>query len=177
MAHLIYGQIQLLKSLYFSFSDHSAFERREALSAKIEFLKYARGDSPGDNDPNTDTCKIEEGKHVSGDVRKENEPQTAANHGNEEGKPIGRATSEDTEGTDPNIAKYGNKEEKVKLYLKGVPELIGKKTVEKLFAGESESCKQLVFLCLVSHKNKSVGQWLGNTSASPWLDCEELGCV
>ena len=34
--------------------------------------------------------------------------------------------------------------------------MIGKKTVEKLFAGESESCKQLVFLCLVSHENTSV---------------------
>ena len=49
--------------------------------------------------------------------------------------------------------------------------------MEKLFAGESESCKQLVFLGLVSHKNKSVREYLGNTSASPWLDCEELGCA
>ena len=101
----------------------------------------------------------------------------AAKNGSEEGKPIGRGTSEDTEDTDPNIAKYGNKEEKVKLYHKGVPELIGKKTVEKLFAGEIESSKQLVFLGLVSHKNKSVRECLGNTSARPWLDCEELGCV
>ena len=101
----------------------------------------------------------------------------AAKNGSEEGKPIGRGTSEDTEDTDPNIAKYGNEEEKVTLYHKGVPELIGKKTVEKLFAGEIESSKQLVFLGLVSYKNRSVREWLGNTSASPWLDCEELGCV
>ena len=63
------------------------------------------------------------------------------------------------------------------LYYKGVPELIGKKTVEKLFAGESESCKQLVFLCLVSHKNKSVRKCLRDSSARPWLHCEKLSCV
>ena len=123
-------------------------------------MKYARGDIPGDTDPNTEERDIEEGGATS-----------------EATEVTGGATSKKKEVTDPNIAKYGNKEEKVTLHHKGVPELIGKKTVEKLFAGESECCKQLVFLCLVSHKNKSVGQWLGNTSASPWLDCEELGCV
>ena len=118
-------------------------------------------------------------KPVAGDIRKENGLQTATKHGSEEGKPIGRATSEDKEDTDPNMAKYGNEEEKVTLYHKGVPELIGKKqkAVEKLFAGESESCKQLVFLCLVSHKYKSVRKCLRDTSASPWLHWEELGCV
>ena len=63
----------------------------------------------------------EEGKPVAGDIRNENEPQTAKD-GSEEGKSIGRSTSKDTDD-----AEYGNKEEKVKLYHKGVPELIGKK--------------------------------------------------
>lgn len=36
---------------------------------------------------------------------------------------------------DPNTAEYGRVEEKVKLYDNGVPEMIGRKTVEKLFEG------------------------------------------
>ena len=39
--------------------------------------------------------------------------------------------------SDPNTAQYGNKEEKVTLYDDGVPEMIGKKIVEKIFEGES----------------------------------------
>jgi len=103
-----------------SFPDHFVFERREALSAKIEFLKYARRDIPEDTDPQTEARDSEEGKPVAGDIRNENEPQTAKD-GSEEGKPIGRSTSKDTDDVE-----YGNKEEKVKLYHKGVPEVIGK---------------------------------------------------
>ena len=38
--------------------------------------------------------------------------------------------------SDPNTAEYGSKEEKVTLYDNGVPEMIGRKTVEKLFEGQ-----------------------------------------
>lgn len=36
---------------------------------------------------------------------------------------------------DPMTGEYGNHEEKVTLYKNGIPEIIGKKTVEKLFEG------------------------------------------
>lgn len=36
---------------------------------------------------------------------------------------------------DLNTAEYGRVNEKVKLYDNGVPEMIGRKTVEKLFEG------------------------------------------
>lgn len=36
---------------------------------------------------------------------------------------------------DPSTAEYGGGEEKVTLYDNGVPEMIGRKTVEKLFEG------------------------------------------
>ena len=39
---------------------------------------------------------------------------------------------------DPKTFEYGSKEERVTLYDDGIPEKIGKKTVEKLFEGESE---------------------------------------
>lgn len=39
---------------------------------------------------------------------------------------------------DPKTAEYGREEEKVTLYDDGVPELIGRKTVEKLFEGKSK---------------------------------------
>ena len=39
---------------------------------------------------------------------------------------------------DPETAEYGGEEEKVKYYKNGIPEIIGRKTVEKLFEGESE---------------------------------------
>lgn len=39
---------------------------------------------------------------------------------------------------DQKTSEYGSKEEKVTLYDDGIPEKIGKKTVEKLFEGESE---------------------------------------
>lgn len=39
---------------------------------------------------------------------------------------------------DPNTAEYGREEEKVTLYNNGVPEMIGRKTVEKLFEGKSQ---------------------------------------
>ena len=37
---------------------------------------------------------------------------------------------------DPMTAEYGSEEDRVILYHDGVPEMIGKKTVEKLFEGE-----------------------------------------
>lgn len=37
-------------------------------------------------------------------------------------------------------AQYGGEEEKIKYYKDGVPEEIGRKTVDKLFEGESENC-------------------------------------
>ena len=37
--------------------------------------------------------------------------------------------------SDPNTADYGGEEEKVTLYDNGVPEMIGRKVVEKLFEG------------------------------------------
>ena len=37
--------------------------------------------------------------------------------------------------SDPSTAEYGGEEEKVTLYDSGVPEIIGRKTVEKLFEG------------------------------------------
>lgn len=40
---------------------------------------------------------------------------------------------------DPKTAEYGGEEEKVTLYDDGVPEMIGRKTVERLFEGESGS--------------------------------------
>lgn len=39
---------------------------------------------------------------------------------------------------DPSTAEYGGGEEKVTLYDNGVPEMIGKKTVEKLFEGYAD---------------------------------------
>ena len=38
---------------------------------------------------------------------------------------------------DPMTGEYGNHEEKVTLYKNGIPEIIGKKTVEKLFEGKN----------------------------------------
>ena len=38
--------------------------------------------------------------------------------------------------SDPTTAEYGREEEKVTLYDNGVPEMIGRKTVEKLFEGQ-----------------------------------------
>ena len=38
--------------------------------------------------------------------------------------------------SDPNTAEYGGEEEKVTLYDNGVPEMIGRKVVEKLFEGQ-----------------------------------------
>ena len=43
--------------------------------------------------------------------------------------------------SDPNTAEYGSKEEKVTLYDNGVPEMIGRKTVEKLFEGQPKKNK------------------------------------
>ena len=37
--------------------------------------------------------------------------------------------------SDPSTVEYGGEEEKVTLYDNGVPEMIGRKTVEKLFEG------------------------------------------
>ena len=37
---------------------------------------------------------------------------------------------------DPMTGKYGIEEEKVTLYHNGIPEMIGKKTAEKLFEGK-----------------------------------------
>lgn len=37
--------------------------------------------------------------------------------------------------SDPNTAEYGGEEEKVTMYDNGVPEMIGRKIVEKLFEG------------------------------------------
>jgi len=39
---------------------------------------------------------------------------------------------------DPKTAEYGGEEEKVKYYKDGIPEIIGRNTVEKLFEGETE---------------------------------------
>ena len=39
---------------------------------------------------------------------------------------------------DPDTAEYGGEEEKIKYYKDGIPEIIGRKTVEKLFEGETE---------------------------------------
>lgn len=39
---------------------------------------------------------------------------------------------------DPKTAEYGREEEMVTLYDDGVPEMIGRKTVEKLFEGKSQ---------------------------------------
>ena len=72
-----------------SFADSYSFERREALSAKIAFIKLLGETS----------CK-------DADV---------------DGNPV--------------TAEYGNEENRVTLYREGVPELIGKKTVEKMFNG------------------------------------------
>ncbi len=41
---------------------------------------------------------------------------------------------------DPKTAEYGREEEKVTLYDDGVPEMIGRRTVEKLFEGRSKKC-------------------------------------
>ena len=37
---------------------------------------------------------------------------------------------------DPRTGEYGSEEEKVTLYHDGVPEMIGKKTVEEIFKGD-----------------------------------------
>ena len=39
---------------------------------------------------------------------------------------------------DPKTTEYGREEEMVTLYDDGVPEMKGRKTVEKLFGGESQ---------------------------------------
>ena len=39
---------------------------------------------------------------------------------------------------DPGTVEYGGDEEKIKFYKNGIPEIIGRKTVEKLFEGETE---------------------------------------
>ena len=61
--------------------------------------------------------------------------------------------------SDPTTAEYGREEEKVTLYDNGVPEMIGKKTVEKLFEGQ------------VSQKKKNlcngVGFFFSLTASSP----------
>lgn len=38
---------------------------------------------------------------------------------------------------DPKTAEYGREDEMVTLYDAGVPEMVGRKTVEKLFEGDS----------------------------------------
>lgn len=41
---------------------------------------------------------------------------------------------------DPGTADYGGEDEKIKFYKDGLPEMIGRKTVEKLFEGQAENC-------------------------------------
>ena len=45
---------------------------------------------------------------------------------------------------DPLTGEYGSEEEKVTLYHEGVPEIMGKRTVGKLFEGERKTFQELV---------------------------------
>ena len=45
---------------------------------------------------------------------------------------------------DPLTGEYGSEEEKVTLYHEGVPKVMGKKTVEKLFEGKHKTFQELV---------------------------------
>ncbi|CAH3019432.1 unnamed protein product [Porites evermanni] len=100
LAWIIFGGLVTLgtalvvwKNCYFKdnllMENHYSFERREALSAKIAFIKH-----------------------------------------------IGGKLCEDADiDDDPMTAEYGTEQDRVTLYHNGVPEMIGRKTVEKLFQG------------------------------------------
>lgn len=45
--------------------------------------------------------------------------------------------------TDPGTAEYGGEDEKIKYYKDGVPEMIGRKTVEKLFESQTTELRSL----------------------------------
>ncbi|CAH3019431.1 unnamed protein product, partial [Porites evermanni] len=95
----------LMENLY-------AYERREALSAMKTFTEHMGGslkDAKLDNDPKTSEYGSKEEKYYS--------------------------TNYSSQCCLTCYDFYGSKEEKVILYDDGIPEKIGKKTVEKLFEG------------------------------------------